>query len=57
MTFFKFKAVLLLVGLSCLCCVFFVLGRYSVDLGKPNAHATHEMNELDRLQQETATQR
>jgi len=46
---------LLLVAL--LCSVSFVAGRRSAEFGKPVAHAAHEMNELDRLEMETAKHR
>ena len=52
-----FRAILVLGGVLSLCCMSFIVGRHSVDMNKPVAHATHEMNELDRLQQETANQR
>jgi len=40
-----------------LCCVSYVAGRRSAEFGKPMAHAAHEMNELDRLEMETAKHR
>ena len=51
------KAFLLLGGVLYLCGLSFVIGRSSAGIGKPAVHATYEMNELDRLQQETAHQR
>lgn len=48
------SSVLLLAGILCLCCVSFVLGRRSAWTGGRVVYATHEMNELDRLQSETA---
>jgi hypothetical protein len=38
-----------------LCCVSFVVGRSSTEIGKPAVRASRQMNELDRLQLETAT--
>jgi hypothetical protein len=38
-----------------LCCVSFVMGRSSTEIGRPAVHA-QQMNELDRLQLETGTQ-
>jgi hypothetical protein len=53
-----FNAFLLLGGVLSLCCMSFIVGRHSVEAAvRPAAHATHEMNELDRLQLETAKQR
>jgi hypothetical protein len=52
-----FKALLLLGGVLSLCSASFIVGRRSVETNKPVAHVTHEMNELDRLQLETAKQR
>jgi len=49
----KIEAVLLALFL---CCVSFVMGRSSTEIRKPTAHAAQQMNELDRLQLETATQ-
>jgi hypothetical protein len=40
-----------------LCCVSFVMGRSSMEIGKPTVRAAQQMNELDRLQLETATQK
>lgn len=40
-----------------LCFVSFVAGRRSAYFGRPVAHAAHEMNELDRLEMETAKRR
>jgi hypothetical protein len=40
-----------------LCFVSFVAGQRSTDFGRPVAHAVHEMNELDRLEMETAKRR
>ena len=40
-----------------LCCVSFVMGRSSTEIGKPAVHAAQQMNELDRLQLETAPHR
>ena len=37
-----------------LCCVSFVVGRSSMDVGKPTVRASQQMNELDRLELETA---
>ena len=51
------KTFLLLGGVLYLCGLSFVVGRSSAQVAKPAVHVTHEMNELDRLQQETAHQR
>ena len=49
------RSLLLLVsGILCLCSLSFVLGRRSVEMGSRAVHVAHEMNELDRLQLETA---
>ena len=37
-----------------LCCVSFVMGRSSTEIGKPAVRSSQPMNELDRLQLETA---
>jgi hypothetical protein len=37
-----------------LCFVSYVAGRRSADFGRPVVRAAHEMNELDRLEMETA---
>jgi hypothetical protein len=51
-----YKAILLLGGVLSLCCMSFVGGRHSAAAVMPASHATHQMNELDRLQLETAHQ-
>jgi len=51
------KTFLLLGGVLYLCGLSFVIGRSSAEVRKPAVRVTHEMNELDRLQQETAHQR
>ena len=40
-----------------LCGVSFVVGHSATGIGKPTAHATKQMNELDRLQLETASKK
>lgn len=51
------KTFLLLGGVLYLCGLSFVIGRSSAETRKTTVHVTHEMNELDRLQQETAHRR
>ena len=53
----RIEIFLLLAGILCLCSVSFVAGRNSWRMGAHVAQSRHEMNELDRLQQETASQR
>jgi hypothetical protein len=55
--FSRLQTFLVLGGVLCLCCLFFAVGRRSGESRRPVWHATHEMNELDRLQQQTASQR
>ena len=50
----KIGALLLVLSL---CCVSYVMGRSSTEIGKPRVQAAKQMNELDRLQLETAHQR
>ena len=40
-----------------LCCVSFVMGRSSTTIGKTKVQASQQMNELDRLQLETAAKK
>ena len=47
----KVEALLLVLFL---CCVSFVVGRSSTDFGKPTVRVSQQMNELDRLERETA---
>jgi hypothetical protein len=47
----KVEALLLVLFL---CCVSFVVGRSSTDFRKPTVRASQQMNELDRLELETA---
>ena len=53
----RIEIFLLLAGILCLCSVSFVAGRNSWRMGMHVAQSRHGMNELDRLQQETASQR
>jgi|HubBroStandDraft_5_1064220.scaffolds.fasta_scaffold590522_2 hypothetical protein len=50
----KIEAFLLVLFLYC---VSFVMGRSSMEIGKPAMRAAQQMNELDRLQLETATKK
>ena len=47
------KAFLLLGGVISLCGMSFEVGRHSAEANKPALRATHDMNELDRLEMET----
>ncbi|QNI30423.1 hypothetical protein H7849_14765 [Alloacidobacterium dinghuense] len=53
----RLRTFLLLGGVLYLCGLSFIVGRSSAEIGKPTVHMTHQMNELDRLQQETAKQK
>jgi hypothetical protein len=48
------SSLLRLAGILCLCCVSFILGRRSIEIERRTVRVAHEMNELDRLQLETA---
>ena len=52
----RFEVFLLLGGVLCLCCASFAMGRTTMHKW-PAAHAVDHMNELDRLQMETASKR